>query len=511
MKRAKVDRLRHLRAKVLHLDTSCLDVEFIGQKELLLSSVDELLQRLEKYYAYLDEKLSQLLIQEKMSSECTMLCDELKNLLEYGQQLLNDSEALPTSFSSVSDSMTVPIEAAVKLLSNEVELEQIPETVINQLRESLEKSKDVQTRLTHRADLWDQFVAERDSSLGKLNDIRMQLDEIERRKMRQFDEMLEDCETLKVIYLRWSFLADLSSRLLSLSSQLYPLACARREGKAFAEDANELERRIENLLDSISAEFRVREEIMRSLSVISSELDDIRNAFDGRSVSARLREELHQQLESTRIHLKTLDEDIAKYNDNRMFLTEEADITTKSNFEKLGEIEEKLKLVGLTDNEEEYDIDAAAEVLAAVYPDEHPRNVLREQGIPFDNDLYDLTSSSATTDDDDNSKFKTPPSDEVLVQEDEEDAFETHLSPDVAALSPVPDDPSPRRIHYERQRTRWRRVLRTAIPLQAMLVLLLGAACLVPHCDDESCCQLLNNFARSFDPSLEFLNGPPPF
>ena len=46
---------------------------------------------------------------------------------------------------------------------------------------------------------------------------------------------------------------------------------------------------------------------------------------------------------------------------------------------------------------------------------------------------------------------------------------------------------------------------------QAMLVLLLGAACLVPHCDDEYCCQLLNNFAKSFDPSLSFVNGPPPF
>jgi len=79
--------------------------------------------------------------------------------------------------------------------------------------------------------------------------------------------------------------------------------------------------------------------------------------------------------------------------------------------------------------------------------------------------------------------------------------------------SPVPEDPT----HVQtvdvrqRQRGRWRRVLRTALPLQAMLVLLLGAACLVPHCDDDYCCQLLNNFARSFDPALEFVNGAPPF
>ncbi|VDN88864.1 unnamed protein product [Brugia pahangi] len=92
----------------------------------------------------------------------------------------------------------------------------------------------------------------------------------------------------------------------------------------------------------------------------------------------------------------------------------------------------------------------------------------------------------------------------MLEESDVENAVEVSASSDVVALSPIPDDPSPGRVHYVRQRSRWRRILRTALPLQAMLVLLLGAACLVPHCDDESCCQLLNNFARSFDPSLEF-------
>lgn len=114
--------------------------------------------------------------------------------------------------------------------------------------------------------------------------------------------------------------------------------------------------------------------------------------------------------------MKILDEDITKYNNNRIFLDEEEDVATKRNFEKLKEIEEKLKLVELTDTEEEYDIDAAAEVLAAVYPDEHPRDVLREQGIPYDDELYDLSPSSATSDDDDN-KFKTSSGDEVCIMQ----------------------------------------------------------------------------------------------
>ncbi|EJW83671.1 hypothetical protein WUBG_05418 [Wuchereria bancrofti] len=260
----------------------------------------------------------------------------------------------------------------------------------------------------------------------------------------------------------------------------------------------------------MSAEFRVREEIMHSLLVMSDELSDIKNAVDNQNISTYLQKELQQKLRGIRTHLKTLDEDISKYNANRIFLNEEEDITTKRNFERLEEIEERLKRLQPTDTEE-YDIDAAAEVLAAIYPNDYPRDVLRDQGIPFNDDLYDLSSSSATSDDDDLSKFETPDDEVMLEGSDVENAVEAFPSSDVAALSPIPDDPTPGRMHYARQRSRWRRILRTALPLQAMLVLLLGAACLVPHCDDESCCQLLNNFARGFDPSLEFVNGPPPF
>uniref|UniRef100_A0A915ECD9 KASH domain-containing protein n=1 Tax=Ditylenchus dipsaci TaxID=166011 RepID=A0A915ECD9_9BILA len=151
---------------------------------------------------------------------------------------------------------------------------------------------------------------------------------------------------------------------------------------------------------------------------------------------------------------------------------------------------------------QEYDVDAAAEVFAAIFRDQRPRDVLREHGFDdIDVDSSDLSSC------DQRSEFGTGTKLEV-------DTSHSANGADFLGLSPVPDDPTPSvetQGHYLRQRSRWRRILRTALPLQAMLVLLLGAACLVPHCDDDYCCHLLNNFARSFESQLEFPNGPPPF
>ena len=54
------------------------------------------------------------------------------------------------------------------------------------------------------------------------------------------------------------------------------------------------------------------------------------------------------------------------------------------------------------------------------------------------------------------------------------------------------------------------RVLRVALPLQLLLLLLIGLACLVPMSEEDYSCALSNNFARSFHPMLRYTNGPPP-
>lgn len=54
------------------------------------------------------------------------------------------------------------------------------------------------------------------------------------------------------------------------------------------------------------------------------------------------------------------------------------------------------------------------------------------------------------------------------------------------------------------------RVVRAAVPIQAMMLLLLGVSSIVPLDRDELICTLQNNLERSLEPMLRWTEGPPP-
>lgn len=53
------------------------------------------------------------------------------------------------------------------------------------------------------------------------------------------------------------------------------------------------------------------------------------------------------------------------------------------------------------------------------------------------------------------------------------------------------------------------RVLRASMPLQALMILLIGAASLIPTTEQDYCCEIANNLYRSLEPMLSFPNGLP--
>ncbi|CAI4225795.1 unnamed protein product [Auanema sp. JU1783] len=412
--------------------------------------VDELLNNLKQLADATSEDLAKKIAEEQ---ELNRLLDALKNLED---ELKNAEQTVPA-------------------LNNVEQLSDFKKNNVPKLAEKL--------AAIDRANTWDEFVELREVLQDKIELVLLKLDESNQRELLSTEDGESYLDSMKALINSNEEINRLSETLEDIVYKLSPLLIVEQEKRFLDVDVESNGRRLEELLQKLSNELSEELELNRTLSILTTELDQCRDDLSVEDNDHNNRMSRESLLNDIIAHLENQIVIVQRSTNRRQFIRSSTSAELERLLARAHELLESLRNIPDSSEdveEREYDVDAAANVLAALYPNEHPYNVLQQhgiEGIPSEAD-----SSEMSTEDSSEGRFSPMPEDEALANP-----------------------------HLRRQRSRWRRVLRTALPLQAMLVLLLGAACLVPHCDDEYCCQLLNNFARSFDPSIEFVNGPPPF
>ncbi|CAD6184169.1 unnamed protein product [Caenorhabditis auriculariae] len=411
----------------------------------------------------------------------------LVRLVTEADEFLRDSDAVPGQYEPTARELNSEVELARKVINDAGVAADRKIDILDFLETTIGAAQQLVNGLEERASAWREFVAARDEIFENLETINGAVNGVLGRPLMSVTDGQSCLTELKEMIGIVEKVRDRKSDVEYLVSLLEPLSSSLHESRFISVHFEGTEGHLENMLDKINAELSAEIELLRTLDILTNELSQFKE--DLRSQSVADQQSYFALLSDVVAHLENQKVVVARSEQSRQFVGS----STSMDLERL--LAEARRLLmelqtqpgqELTSDEEEpkpgYDIDAAAEVLSALYPHQHPYHVLTEHGI-----------------------------DGLPSDSDSKSEFDTVESTSDGMLSPIPDDGVVDNEHLRRQRTRWRRVLRTALPLQAMLVLLLGAACLVPHCDDEYCCQLLNNFAKSFDPSLEFINGPPPF
>lgn len=132
---------------------------------------------------------------EKTRDECNHLCEEMMGLLDEGRRVQTDADTMPSMYTTVSEAMVELLNKARQLLSDNINKEDEPYKRLDAL---VHESEIVQNDLSRRADLWREFVDERDAATEQLEEKRRPLEEIEGKQLRSYEQVSDDLECLKV-------------------------------------------------------------------------------------------------------------------------------------------------------------------------------------------------------------------------------------------------------------------------------------------------------------------------
>ncbi|EYC30059.1 hypothetical protein Y032_0005g2424 [Ancylostoma ceylanicum] len=433
----------------------------------------------------LEDEFARRAADESLRDAITLVSSRLVQLVNDADRLLGDAEGVPAQYRPSAEELVEECRNAVALLQDAPR----SHPSLQGLEAALSSAERMVPVLIERANNWDMFVRIRDEASRTLEAVIAKLSQFqERTYLIPLPEGEVELQDLKHLYMDIERLRLAEKELNEHSLLLRPLLHVSQEVRFFSVDQERTEKLYEEITERLAAEITAEAQLNRTLEILTTELNHCSEELTSEDDQQKDRLSHESLLLDIIAHLENQKVIVERSAQNRRYIESSTSASLDRLMQRAQDLLEALRRAPQTSRDsaarEEYDVDAAADVLAALYPESHPYSVLAEHG------------------------FEGIPSDT-----DSRSEFESVDGSSSGLLSPIPDTATGivAASHFRRQRSRWRRVLRTALPLQAMLVLLLGAACLVPHCDDEYCCQLLNNFARSFDPSLEFINGPPPF
>ncbi|PAV73618.1 hypothetical protein WR25_00596 isoform C [Diploscapter pachys] len=375
------------------------------------------------------------------------LQSRLAELIQTADRLMEHPEGIPSQYAPTADQLRSEVSRAKDLLQGR---DPSSDPIAQKLKDLTKSAEETIPRLSERASLWDQFCdlrnriqANLDRVFGELpqNDNNVLLPVVEGRQL--FDQLMPLDSTITEMRNDMRNLSD-------LADQLHPLTQVEQEIRFLSVDVESAEDNYNSVLDRLNVEINDEEELERTLNILSNELQQYREDVERGEPISHDRLSYRRLLDDMIAHLDNQRAIVERSENARRFIRSD---TRQRLDDLIAEARALLDAFGgaaeSSDEDEEpgpstvngeeprfIDKTTAARLLAELYPDQDPREVVAER-VGELGQIYDTDS--------------------------EFDSLDTSTD---SRMSPLPEDATEADLQVRRQRSRWRRVLRTALPLQ---------------------------------------------
>ncbi|TKR92607.1 hypothetical protein L596_007229 [Steinernema carpocapsae] len=445
--KSELDRLKN---KVDNVDKSSLDSNSVAEIEALQKRIADVADEIAKNEKDAEKQLRDKLDSERQDAEAKRLLDDLAALMDRARQTLTDASALPTLYESLGKELEDATANASKTIED-IEPSKRDSGNVSQLLGQLPKASTVAEQINKRFAAWLDFVRERDLTVNEIDRWNVFIESENSRPLLSLEEAETNLEVIKQSYAdfaRWKVIT--TQNLDNMAETIVPMEVPFNDNRFIQVALESSDQEFEKLLDALFTEYRVEEELQHERNLIEEEVSEMEGRcvllIDDNDIDGLRR--LLFELNSVGAHISQLIQDVASGVENRSFVAIGAGIDGEALRSRVDAVEVRVRGItsslspSETDAEspvvsppEGYDVEAAAEILAALYPNEHPRHVLREHGID-DDGLGDTESESQS----DFSALEPPKkSDEEALVVDVEGLDDSPSSSNtVGLLSPIP-------------------------------------------------------------------------